>query len=78
MAAYLPLQPLSRGCNENVNENVLNLQARVEKEMSREEGTLARTVNGDGGATLCRRRRRGVEAPYPSPQPLSRGCNEKE
>ena len=48
MAAYLPLQPLSRGCNENV----LNLQARVEKEMSREEGTLARTVNGDGGATL--------------------------
>ena len=56
---------------------MLNLQARVEGEMSREEGTLSRTVNGDGSAMLCRRKRRGVEAPYPLPLLLSRGCDEQ-
>ena len=44
-----------------------DLQARVEGEMSKGEGPLARTVNGNSGAMLSTRRRRGVEAPYPSP-----------
>jgi hypothetical protein len=34
------------------DENVLGLEERVEEEMSREKGTLVRTVNGDGCAML--------------------------
>ena len=51
---------------------MLNLQARVEKEMSREEGTLARTVEGDRWVMLYRRMWWGVDATHALPLPLSR------